>query len=262
MEQAATQSAPRRELHLRARFTASAIHFSISLLLVGGLVAVMMLNWFPPPLFQVDGGWQGLRIVFLVDLVLGPGLMFLAFNPAKRRRELITDISIIALLQLAAFGWGIHALETQRPRVVVSDGTTLYAIVLEDITKQKVGTEVLDPYRTTTPPFAFSREPANEQETAELVARMFTMELPEYAAVDRLQPFKEHAAQALKNPVTSAQMEKDSQLKAQITSFLTDHGGSFDSYRFMRYIGKYGTAILAFQPSGEYVGGFVNELNQ
>ena len=55
-----------------SRFSAFSIHFGISLLIFAALSAVILLVWYPGYFFELDGGWEGLRIIIGVDLVLGP----------------------------------------------------------------------------------------------------------------------------------------------------------------------------------------------
>ncbi|STZ70291.1 Uncharacterised protein [Moraxella caprae] len=49
------------------------------------------------------GAIQGLTLVFLVDVVLGPLLSFLVYNPAKPKKEIISDFVIIGAVQIAAW---------------------------------------------------------------------------------------------------------------------------------------------------------------
>ena len=51
---------------------AFAIHLTLSLLVFSLLVIIMLLCWLPGELFFLDGGWQGLKLVAMVDVVLGP----------------------------------------------------------------------------------------------------------------------------------------------------------------------------------------------
>ena len=62
------------------RYSASAIHLAISLLVFLSFIAVLYFLWIPGDLFFMDGGWQGVKLVAMVDLVLGPLLTLLLFK--------------------------------------------------------------------------------------------------------------------------------------------------------------------------------------
>lgn len=97
------------------------LHLTLSLLAFSALVFVMLRFWFPGDLFAIDGGWQGLKLVAMVDLVLGPALTLLLYRPGKPKLAL--DMGLIAAFQVAALGYGIVAAHQQRPvAVVFADG--------------------------------------------------------------------------------------------------------------------------------------------
>lgn len=93
------------------------IHLALSLLIFLSLVAVMINLWFPGKLFFLDGGWQGLKLVAIVDLVLGPALTLMLYKPGKPK--LILDMSLIATIQIAALAYGFYATYTQRTVALV-----------------------------------------------------------------------------------------------------------------------------------------------
>ena len=99
------------------RYQASAVHLLLSILVFSALVAVMYWFWYPGKLFFMDGGWQGLKLVAMVDLVLGPALTLIVFNPAKK--SLKFDLAMIALLQIGALAYGFYATYQQRPVAIV-----------------------------------------------------------------------------------------------------------------------------------------------
>ena len=99
------------------RARAFGIHLLLSLLVFSSLVAVMILYWFPGDLFFIDGGWQGLKLVAMVDLVLGPALTLILFKPGKP--SLILDMSMVAAIQIAALGYGFYTTHQQRTVAIV-----------------------------------------------------------------------------------------------------------------------------------------------
>jgi len=48
------------------------IHLGVSLALFLALVAIVVFLWYPGPLLTLEGGWEGMRIIAIVDLVLPP----------------------------------------------------------------------------------------------------------------------------------------------------------------------------------------------
>lgn len=99
------------------RGVAFAIHLTLSLLVFSALVLVMFLYWFPGELFFLDGGWQGLKLVAMIDLVLGPALTLVLYKPGKPK--LLTDMSLIAMVQISALAYGFHTTHQQRTVAIV-----------------------------------------------------------------------------------------------------------------------------------------------
>lgn len=95
---------------------------------------------FPGVHFMSDGGLQGILLVVLVDLVLGPLLFLIAANPDKPRREQLTDAIVLISIQLAAMGWGGWQVYTQRPVAIsylASEGMAIPTIAA-NFTRQDI----------------------------------------------------------------------------------------------------------------------------
>ncbi|KAB0769044.1 hypothetical protein F7O87_33620, partial [Pseudomonas aeruginosa] len=63
-----------------SRWRAFFIHLLISLAIFIVLLAIICLWWYPGALFEIAGGWQGVRIVAAVDMVLGPLLTLVVYD--------------------------------------------------------------------------------------------------------------------------------------------------------------------------------------
>ena len=103
-----------------ARFTraqAALIHLGISALVAAAIFAVMLFVWYPSPYFAAAGGATLLTLLIGVDVVLGPLLTFVVFDPAKK--SLVYDLAAIVMLQVAALVYGIHVMALARPAFVV-----------------------------------------------------------------------------------------------------------------------------------------------
>lgn len=109
---------------LRARLKASFLRLLISMILVAMVSAITHRYWYADDLMWA-GGIQGVKLIALVDVVLGPVLTFILFNPGKK--GLLSDMIIIGCLQCLCFAFGTWALYDQRPAAFVlsDDGVHL-----------------------------------------------------------------------------------------------------------------------------------------
>ena len=64
-----------------SKLRAFLIHFSISATVVGAAFAVIFFAWYPAPYFEVVGAWNVVRILIVVDLILGPLLTLIPVDP-------------------------------------------------------------------------------------------------------------------------------------------------------------------------------------
>ena len=71
--------------------------------------------WYPYPYRELSGGRELLALVVAVDVVLGPLITLVIFNPAKTRRHLVMDFTVIGLLQVAALAYGLWTVFVARP---------------------------------------------------------------------------------------------------------------------------------------------------
>lgn len=92
-------------------------HLTISATVVGSVFAVVFVLWYPPPYFAVRGASDILRVLVGVDLVLGPLLTLILFRPNKRGLGL--DVTMIAMVQLAALVYGTSVIFVERPYYAV-----------------------------------------------------------------------------------------------------------------------------------------------
>ena len=116
---------------LVARMRAAGVHLALSIAAVSLLAALMLWLWYPPAYFVADGGWRVLRIIVLVDVVIGPLLTLIVFNRAKP--ELKRDLAVIALIQLAAFGYGAATMYLYRPAFVTVAGNAAFTVNWRDL---------------------------------------------------------------------------------------------------------------------------------
>lgn len=118
---------------LAAAFKAAGFHFCFSLL-VGALAAALVFGlWFPYPYRELTGGRTLFMLVLGVDVVCGPLLTLVLFNPVKPRAELIRDLGLVALIQLAALIYGMHSVALARPVHMVFEVDRLRIVTAAEV---------------------------------------------------------------------------------------------------------------------------------
>lgn len=122
--------------NFRSRLTASAVHLSLSLVVATVAAWLVFRVWFPYPYNEIAGGRELFTLIVTVDVILGPLLTFAVYNVAKRRHELLLDISVIALLQAAALGYGLWTVFLARPVYLVHEVDRFQVVVAADIDEQ------------------------------------------------------------------------------------------------------------------------------
>ena len=73
----------------------------------------MLLVWYPGPLFEAAGGNHLVMVLIGVDITLGPLITLIIFKAGKKGLKF--DLACIAIAQLAALAYGIHAVYLARP---------------------------------------------------------------------------------------------------------------------------------------------------
>lgn len=119
--------------HWPSRIRAAGVHLGLSALMACLAAALVFLLWFPYPFRVIAGGQDLFLLVVSVDVVLGPLLTLVVFDIRKPRTELIRDISVIAIIQLAALTYGLWSVYQSRPVYVVHEVDRLVAISAADV---------------------------------------------------------------------------------------------------------------------------------
>lgn len=97
------------------RFKLFFSHFFLGILVLGGLTALFWFNWYAWPAWYLSGAAHIFVLILGVDLTVGPIVTFLVADPRKPRRNLVMDLSVVAIIQICALAWGAHAAWVGRP---------------------------------------------------------------------------------------------------------------------------------------------------
>jgi hypothetical protein len=146
-----------------ARFTrgqAALIHLGISALVAASIVAVMLFLWYPSPWFAASGGGKLLLLLIGVDVILGPLLTFIVFDP--RKKSLVYDLAVIVMLQVAALIYGVSVMASARPAYIVYLNGAFEVVGAKDVMTGDMGDAKLPEFQSlswTGPRLAAARVP-------------------------------------------------------------------------------------------------------
>ena len=104
------------------RAKAASTHLLISATLASIVICLIVFGWYPRPFFTPLGGPMLLVLIIGIDVVLGPLMTLILFNPTKSRRALTVDLSLIAIVQATALGYGLYSGYVGRMVFGVFDG--------------------------------------------------------------------------------------------------------------------------------------------
>jgi hypothetical protein len=135
-----------RNLARFTRWQAALIHLGISAIVAAAIVAVMLLVWYPSPWFRAAGGGTLLLLLIGVDVILGPVLTFIVFDPAKK--SLVYDLAVIVMLQIAALVYGVHVMATARPAFVVYFRGAFDVVTANDVVTEGMDEAKLPEFQT------------------------------------------------------------------------------------------------------------------
>jgi hypothetical protein len=153
------------DLRLKSAFKATGLHFLASVLVTLIVAAVVFGIWFPYNYRQMAGGTELFLIIISVDLVCGPMLTLVLFNPAKRKSELLMDLSLVIVLQLTALAYGVWTVHQARPLYLVYELDRFKVIALPDINIQELSKlpKSLQPQLFKGPQTTGLKEVSNEE---------------------------------------------------------------------------------------------------
>ncbi len=123
-------------VRLKSAIDAMGWHFGVSAVVVSVVAALVFFIWFPYPYRELAGGTGLFFLVLGVDLVCGPLMTLVLFNPAKPRRELVMDLSMVAVLQIAALAYGMWTVYLVRPLFLVHELDRFKVVALNDLDPQ------------------------------------------------------------------------------------------------------------------------------
>ncbi|MEQ8408976.1 MAG: hypothetical protein RKH07_11935 [Gammaproteobacteria bacterium] len=169
------------------RWQAFGIHLGVSVSIFLVLLGIIVAVWFPGILFSIDGGWNGLRIIIAVDLVLGPLLTLIVFKAGKPGLKF--DLTCIALFQAVCMAGGMWVVHSERPVALVLAFDTIYSLTADEFADYEKDVSVLQTFPGSSPKLVYTELPENQVSAEIANIRGQFIGDPLFIQTDRYRPF-------------------------------------------------------------------------
>jgi hypothetical protein len=123
---------------LAIKAKAAFIHLLLSVVVASIAAYVVFGIWFPYPYGEVSGGRNLFLLVMWVDICCGPLLTFVLFSAKKARKELMLDLGLVVVIQLAALFYGVYTVMLARPVYLVFEVDRFRVVTAVDVVKEEL----------------------------------------------------------------------------------------------------------------------------
>lgn len=113
------------------RYRASLLHLLSSAAVLGCIFGLVRWIWYPGGLFEAASGMDLLVILVAVDVVLGPLITLIIFNPKKA--SLKFDMVCVVLCQIGFMLYGVWAIFSARPVYMAFVANNFYMVTANEI---------------------------------------------------------------------------------------------------------------------------------
>jgi hypothetical protein len=235
------------------RYKAFATHLGISLAIFAVLTYLVLAIWYPDLFFTTDGGWQGMRIIIAVDLVLGPLLTLIVYKHGKPGLKF--DLTCIATFQAICLIAGTWLVYSERPLAIIYVDGQFASVNSETYLDAKIPIPDFDVYPGDYPKWLMVEIPEDINEHADFRMDMMQRGQLMLLAVDRYTTFDPTSSSFLSDSENPGELlEKDSDTQ-RLPLWLAKHGGSLDDYKFYPYGTRFGYQYLGYrQDSSKPIG--------
>ncbi len=233
------------------RFSATISHLIISLIIFIGLMALLILKWYPPPYFEISGGWQGIKIAAGVDLVLGPLLTLIIFNVKKEKWKIRFDLCVIATMQFLALAMGVYTIYSERPLAAVFWEDSFYVVTASDLNLHSISKRSLLQFGFSKPVLIYAQKPNTIAGLKKLMAKSKEDSIPPYLNDELYRNLSEYFSDVKTHQVDIDEIiGKNDLMEVDLETKLIKHNAKINDFYYLPLRSKYRNVILMFNVNG------------
>jgi len=240
---------------LKKKTKAFTIHLFLSALLLSSFFYFAVSYWFPIDTLQLSGVNQVLMIILLVDLILGPSLTFLVFNPDKK--SLKFDLLVIVIMQLAMFCYGAYTVFQAHPVYITFTVDRFILVPARDANPVEA---VYDEYHTSRfakPLFAYVESPKETEKRNKVLFESVLGGLDLDAHAEYYLPYQDNKDKIIKKGLPIDDIFVNEEQKQSLATFLQEKNLDIKDLVFIPVQGKakfmtYAVAKTSAKPLGVF----------
>ena len=242
----------------RNRYFAALTHLCISMAVFSLFIFMLLKYWYPAPFFSASGGWQGLRIVATIDIVLGPLLTMILFSPGKPNRELVIDLSVVAIMQIIALSWGIYTVSQQRPVAVAFLDNFFYTVSAQVLIDQGINLQQLKKFGPKLPVYVYIKKPDTPEALELFKKNTVDKKLPPIHNINYYRPMKKHLDKIYQHELNINEIiANNNDMKIEILALMKNRANPMEAlleYHYIGLVSRYRKIVLVFNKSDEIIG--------
>ncbi len=224
------------------RLKAALIHLMLSSSALLLLSLVTVLYWYPDPHFKYEGALQILYLIALIDVVLGPLFTFIVFKPGKPGLKF--DLSVIAIIQIAAFVYGSVVIYSQYPAFMVYTKGMMVTIPAAAVDLDKVGEDSLRSGWHPGPRLAVPRLPDDVNAQIEFTIDQIRDDKTLIESPEFYRPYPPNEEEIAAAALDIEQVSKIAGTRAVIEAFFATSGYTVDQVFFLRMVSHLKTTVV------------------
>ena len=227
-----------------SRYLAAFYHLLISLVVFVFLAYLVLYVWYPGFFYTIDGGWEGMRIIIGVDLVLGPLLTLIVFKAGKRGLKF--DLTAIGVFQSVCLLAGTFIVYSERPLFFIYYDEHFYSASADTYTRYQQTTPDPRYFSTNTPAMVVSTVPDDPIEEADFREQLHKRRLPIWAYDRSYSPIEPYFDTVLTQSYDLTELRgRDTENELEV--WLQKHGGTAEDYAFYPVHSRYNDPFVAIR---------------
>jgi len=234
------------------KFKAFSIHLALSVILVSIITSAIIYFWYPLDYLGITSFKEITLLIISIDLIMGPVLTFVVFNPNKK--SLKFDLTVIVALQLSALTYGSYYLYQGHP-VFITYAKGSFTLVNAQLAKPEKAK--YNEYRITklsSAKLAYAEIPNDIIEKNKLLEESMSGGPDLEERVDLYKPYEQHINDIISKSLDASEIFSDKELKFKTSKFFSKHGDNIDQFAFLPLEGSTDDAIIVLnKKSAEFI---------